>query len=425
MGKALRPLLGVGLLGIIIFLIAAAVVEDPKPRCEDPLGCVDIPAGESLRLGVIQSLSGKVANLGSDQLRGLELALESRHGKVLGHPVTLVVEDSGCRPEGGANAALRIVSDPRIVAIFGTTCSGAAAAAAEVMSQAGLCMMSGNNSAPYLTAIAGRKAPKWQPGFFRTAPNEEHSGPAAARYARLTLGAQRAGIIHDGDIYTKGLAEGFRREFERLGGKTVLFTAVDKGDADMRPVLEAVAAAKAELLFFPLFQPEGNNVLLAARNMPALSGLRFMSDGSLIEQSFIDAVGDAAKGMYFVGPTPPKPSQALASLTARYEARYGEAPHTAYYSNAYDAASVLLDAITRAGETDSNGHTVIGRQALRDALASTREYPGVVERLSCDKFGDCATPRFNVLRLDDPRAGVNGLLENVVFTYAPQAGHGD
>lgn len=425
MGRALRPLLGVGLLGIIIFLIAGSFVEEPKPRCEDALGCVDIAAGEPLRLGVIQALSGKVANLGIDQLRGLELALKSRRGKVLGHPVTLVVEDTGCRPEGGANAALRIVSDPRIVAIFGTTCSGAAAAAAEVMSQAGLCMMSGNNSAPYLTAIAGRQAPKWQPGFFRTAPNEEHSGPAAARYARLTLGVQRAAIIHDGDIYTKGLAEGFRREFERLGGRAVLFTAVDKGDADMRPVLEAVVTAKAELLFFPLFQPEGNNVLLAARNMPALSGLRFMSDGSLIEQSFIDAVGDAAKGMYFVGPTPPKPSEALRSLTARYEARYGEAPHTAYYSNAYDAANVLLDAITRAGKTDRKGHTVIGRQALRDALAATRDYPGVVERLSCDTFGDCATPRFNVLRLDDPRAGVNGLLENVVFTYAPQAGHGD
>lgn len=425
MGRALRPLLGVGLLGMIIFLIAGSFVEEPKPRCDDPLGCVDVAAGEPLRLGVIQSLSGKVANLGIDQLRGLELALEQRGGKVLGHPVALVVEDTGCRPEGGANAALRIVSDPRIVAIFGTTCSGAAAAAAQVMTQAGLSMISGNNSAPYLTAIGGQQAPKWQPGFFRTAPNEEHSGPAAARYARLTLGTHHAAIIHDGDIYTKGLAEGFRQEFERLGGDTVLFTAVDKGDDDMRPVLEAVAAAKADLLFFPLFQPEGNNVLLAARKMPALSGLTVMSDGSLIEQSFVDAVGDAAKGMYFVGPTPPKPSEALRTLTGRYVARYGEAPHTAYYSNAYDAANVLLDAIARSGKNDRHGNTIIGRQALRDALNATRDYPGVVERLTCDRFGDCATPRFNVLRLDDPKAGVNGLLANVVFTYAPKTGHGD
>lgn len=412
------------ILGLVVAaLIAGPFEEKSKFECNDALGCVDVAAGASVRLGVIQSLSGKVAVLGSEQMRGLELALAQRGDRLFGHAVKLIVEDTGCRPEGGANAALRIVSDPSVVAIFGTTCSGDAAAASQVMSAAGLCMISGNNSAPFLTAMGGKPGPKWRPGYFRTAPNEEHSGPAAARYAYTALGSRKAAIIHDGDIYTRGLAEGFRQEFSRIGGSAVLFAAVDKGDADMRPVLEAVAASGADLLFFPLFQPEGNGVLLAARANPALAGVTLMSDGSLIDQSFIDALGDAAKGMYFVGPTPPEPGEAVTKFQQRYRERYGEAPPTSYSLNAYDAAGILLDAVTAVAKCDRDGNCVIGRQALRDALAATKDYPGVTGRLSCDAFGDCANPRFNVLRLDDPAKGVGGLLDNVVYTYEPQKDH--
>ena len=408
-----------GLCGFFLAFLHA----DKAEHCTDRLGCVEIPGAAPLRIGVIQSLSGKVGFLGQEQLRGLELALAARGDSLLGHPVRLVVQDAGCSPEGGANAALRIVSDPSVVAIFGTTCSNAAAAAAQVMTEAGLTMISGNNSAPFLTSMGGKPAPKWQPGYFRTAPNEEHSGAAAARYAYESLGMHTAAAIHDGDIYTLGLAEGFKREFERLGGRMVFFSAVDKGDADMGPVIEAVAASHADLLFFPLFQPEGNHVLLAARAAPALSGVRLMSDGSLIDQSFIDATGDAAKGMYFVGPTPPDPSDTVVALQERYRQRYKEQPPTAYYLNAYDAANILLDAIARAARRDRDGSIRIGRQALRDALAATRDVPGVTGRLTCDAFGDCVRPRFNVLRLDDPAQGVDGLLHNVVFTYAPGQDH--
>lgn len=413
-GLCLAILLGVGLI---------VLPSGKNSPCVDPLGCVAIAATEPIPIGVIESLTGEVAILGMDQLRGLELALDHRGSKILGHPVTLTVEDTGCRPEGGANAALRIVSDPSVVAIFGTTCSGDAATAAQVMTEAGLSMISGNNSAPFLTAIGGRRAPKWQPGYFRTAPNEEYSGPAAARYAYETLGIRSAAMVHDGDIYTKGLAEGFRAEFEKLGGRTTLFAAVDKGDADMKPVLEAVAASQAELLFFPLFQPEGNHVLLTARKMPALKDTILMSDGSLIDNTFIKAVGDAAIGMYFVGPTPPAPNEGLLALESEYRGKYGEAPPTAYYSSAFDAANILFAAIERATVRQGDGGLVIGRQALREALAKTRDYPGVTEKLTCDAFGDCATPRFNVLRLRDPGLGVAGLVANVVYTYAPRSDH--
>jgi branched-chain amino acid transport system substrate-binding protein len=406
------------ILEIIIIVISFSGCDKPKPRfsCSDSIGCIDVAPGESIKIGVLQALSGKVAPLGLEQVRGIALAVEKRQGKILGHAILLETEDSGCTGEGGANAALRIIADPQTVAILGTTCSGEAAGASKVMSDAGLTMISGNNSAPYLTAIAGRRAPNWQPGYFRTAPNEEASGKAAAEFAFYELGIRKAATLHSGDIDTRGLTEGFGQVFHKLGGEVTLSTMVNKGDQEMQPVLAAVMNSSAELLFFPLFQPEGNHVLIQARKTPGFEKIILMSGGALIERSFIEAVKDEGKGMYFVGPSIPGGSD-VDSLARDYESRFHTLPSASCYLSAFDAAGLLLESIEKVAIKEADGSLHIGRQDLRNALYATREFKGVTGSLSCDEFGDCAMTFFSILRLDDPADGLQGLQTNVMFSY--------
>jgi branched-chain amino acid transport system substrate-binding protein len=403
---------------LLLLTVLACDQRRPESRCTDSIGCVTIGPTESIKIGVLQALSGKVAPLGIEQIRGLELALEKRHGKAAGHAVILQKEDTGCTAEGGANSALKIVADPKSIAIFGTTCSGAAATAAKVMADAGLTMISGNNSAPFLTAIGGKRAPSWQPGYFRTAPNEENAGKAAATYAYTKLGVRRAAVVNDGDIYTRGLTDGFVRVFSQLGGTVVLDASINKGDKEMQPVLTAVVASQTELLFFPLFQPEGNHILEQAKQDGRLANLTLMSDGALIESSFLAAVGDLARGMYFVGPSIATTTRSK-ELAQAYQQKFKVAPATSYYQSAFDAAELLFQAIERIAIHRPDGSLVIGREALRRQLYDTKSFDGVTGSLTCDQFGDCALPRFNVLRLDNPLDGVDGLQQNIQFTFAP------
>jgi branched-chain amino acid transport system substrate-binding protein len=37
-------------------------------------------------------------------------------------------------------------------------------------------------------------------------------------------------------------------------------------------------------------------------------------------------------------------------------------------------------------------------------------------KLACDRFGDCGPDSFKVVRLDDPAAGIEGLMSNIVYT---------
>ncbi len=417
--QGFKSIIIAGLHLVAAFAFFACEGKTPPFECTDSIECVNISPEEPLKIGVLQALSGKLAPLGQEQIRGLELAIDKQGGQVLGHTLKIQVEDTGCTSEGGANAALKIVADPQVIAIFGTTCSGAARTAAQVMSEFGLTMISGNNSAPFLTSVGGKAAPYWYPGYFRTANNEENAGKAAAIFAFQKLGIRRVATINDGDIYTRGLTSGFRQAFEEQGGKIVLDTTINKGETVMYPVLTAVKNAGAQLLFFPLFQPEGNLVLLQAREIPVCENIILMSDGALIDNSFIQDVGARGKGMYFVGPDSPKGAR-VEAVALEYREKYKSPPGSSYYLNAYDAAGLLFGAIEKIGVQDPDGTLHIGRDALRRALYGTRNFKGVTGELACDKFGDCSRPVFNILRLDDPGAGVSGLQENVIFTYSPE-----
>ncbi len=409
---------------IVLLLFAAVLLAGcqqaaPSFECTDTSGCVEIAPGDPIKIGALQALSGDLSPQGLDQLQCIELALDDRDRELLGHPIELQSEDSLCSGEGGTTAALKVAADPQIVGIVGPTCSGAAATAMKVVSEAGLVMVSGSSSAPSLTSVGGERGPDWQTGFFRTAPNDSLEGQAAAIFAFQQLGVTKAATIDDGDPYTHGLADTFKGAFTELGGQVVLTTAVNKGDTEMRPVLDAVAASGAELLFFPVFSPEGDYIILQAREMEGLEDITLMGAEGLYVDATIELLGQAAVGMYFITPATPE-GPAYDAFVSRYETKYNEPPTSGpYLAHTYDAVNLLLSAIEAVAvqEANADGTLRIGHQALRDALYATAGYQGLTGRLTCDEYGDCGAVRLQVTRLDDPAAGLEGLAGNVIYTY--------
>jgi branched-chain amino acid transport system substrate-binding protein len=378
---------------------------------------VDIAPDDPVQIGVIQDLSAGTSAFGIDQVHAIKLAVARRNDMLLGHPINLQVEDEGCSPEGGTNTALNLVTRPQVVAILGTSCSGAAATAATIMSEAGLVMVSGSNTAPSLTSVSGEQGADWQPGYFRTIYSSAEQGQTAAIFAFQELGLTRAATINDGDPYTSGLTNAFSRMFIELGGEIVLDGTVNRGDTDMHPILTAVAIAEAELIFFPLHQTENEFLIRQAREIAELDNVVLMSE--VMTASMIETIGTDGVGVYFVTPALPE-GPVIEELVAEYRTRYGESPSSYAYVYGYDSANLLIDTIEAVAVQEENGTLHIGRQALRDALYATTDFEGVTGRLTCDKFGDCASAEFNIVRLDDPAAGVEGLRSNVIYTYAPE-----
>jgi branched-chain amino acid transport system substrate-binding protein len=407
------------LLLLAAFLLAGCGPTPAPHECIDTIDCVDIAPGEPIKIGTLQALSGAMASNGRGNLRSVELALDDRGGELLGHPLELQIEDSLCSKEGGATAASKTVADPQIVGVVGPTCSGAAASAMKAIAEAGLVMISGSSTAPSLTSVRGEPGSDWQPGFFRTSQNDALSGRVAASFAFQQLGAIRAATIDDGDPYTQGLTDTFEQVFAELGGEVVLAAGINKGDTNMEPVLTAVARSGAELLYFPIFRPEADYIVQQAGDVSGLEDITLMTAEGLYQETFLDAAGMAGVGAHMVIPaTPDSPERD--AFASRYEAKFGALPSVVYYAHTSDAANLLLDTIEAVAVAEDDGTLHIGRQALRDALYATSEYQGLTGSLSCDEYGDCGVGRFQVVRLDDPAAGLEGLAANVLYTYPPE-----
>jgi branched-chain amino acid transport system substrate-binding protein len=411
---------GIALVAVLA-LVGAACSEDTPPGgngdTEDPLGTITIGEGEPITVAVIESITGATASLGTDQVRAVEIAIEDRGGELLGHPVEIQEEDDGCDAAVGTTAAQKVVADASIVGVIGTSCSGAAVPAMEIFSPAGFTMISGSNTSPILTQAAGEEGIAHQEGYFRTAHNDQIQGAAAATFAFDELGVTKAATVHDGDPYTQGLADAFAKSFQELGGEITLATSVNKGDTDMRPVLTEIAASEAELVFFPIFQPEADFIVKQAGEVEGLGDTAILmgADG-LLSDTFVEDIPET-EGMYFSGPATPT-GGTYTEFVAKYEEAYGEKPIQAFHAHAYDAMNILLDAI-EAVAVEDGGSLTIGRGALRDQIAGTSGYQGLTGTLACDEFGDCADPVIDVVQNTDAEQSITDVKENVLFTYTP------
>lgn len=388
------------------------------------LGAVTVAPGAPIEIRALQAISGEVSFLGTDQVRGAELAIAD-FGQVDGHDVNLgTPEDDLCSAEGGQAGAQAIVAQANVIGVLGTTCSGSAAAAAPIISAAGMVMISGSNTSPSLTSdLAGTAGSNWYNGYYRTAHNDLYQGATAARYAFEELGLTKAVAVHDGDPYTEGLATAFANAFTALGG-TVTIHAVNKGDTDMTGVLTQVAADAPEFVYFPIFQPEGDFIIQQKGGIAGLETVVWMGADGLITDGFL-AIPETA-GMYFSGPDLRFGTNASATgtnydqLVAAYTAAYGEAPTAVFHAHTYDATVLLLTKIQEVAVQDADGTLHIDRQALRDALNATSGFAGVTGSLSCDAFGDCGAETISVIRNDDPTDVAAGKA-NVVYSFAPGA----
>jgi branched-chain amino acid transport system substrate-binding protein len=382
-------------------------------------GAVDIGPDDPIQIASLQAISGEAASLGTDQVRAIEIAIEDRGGELLGHEIELQSEDDGCAAESGQTAAQRIVSDPQIVGVIGSSCSGAAVPAMEVLTDAHVIMISGSNTSPALTSdLEGNPNDANQEGYFRTAHNDIIQGQAAAQFAFEELGAATAVTIHDGDPYTEGLATAFGTSFEELGGTVALATAVSKGDTDMRPVLTEAAAAAPDIMFFPIFQPEADYIVQQAKEFPALADTnKLMGADGLLSDTFV--VIPETEGMYFSGPAAPTGS-AYEEFVQKYEDANGEAPIQAFHAHAYDAANMLMDGIEEVAVEDDDGTLHIDRRALMDYVYELEGYEGLTGSLTCDEFGDCADPKIDILQNTDAQVTIGDVRANVLFTFDPE-----
>ena len=333
-------------------------------------------AGTVIKIGSIGPLTGDQQAIGVDEENGVKLAIAEANAAGFtagGKSYTLQVDgkDDQHDPQLAVTGAQQLVDDGA-VAVVGHLNSGASIPASAIYHDHGITQISPSATNPKLT----------HQGFnnvFRVVGQDISQGKADADFMVKTLGCKNVGIVDDKTAYGQGLADYVNNGVTADGATVVGREHTTDKDTDFTAQLTSLKGKSPDIIFFGGIYPQGGPMAaqikkLGMTNVPLVGG-----DG-IHSGKFLDLAGDNKDGNYASDAGPDNTLiSGFADFNSRYKAMFGQ-DVVQYAPEAYDAANIIINAIKTAGGPD--------KAKIRDAVAATKDYKGVVQTYTFDANGD-------------------------------------
>lgn len=319
-------------------------------------GCAKKPDSSSVNIGVILPLTGDVAAYGQSAKNGLEMLKEEANnaGGILAKKVNFIYGDDEAKASSATIVAQKLINNDKVVSLVGPLTSTSCIAVGPIAQNAKIPMITGSGTNTKVTSAGDF--------IFRSCFQDPFQGVVTSKFALEDLKAKTAVILfNNGNDYSKGLADNFKLNFEKNGGKVVATETYNDGDQDFNAQLTKVKPNNADILFLPDYYSTVGLIAKQARAVGIKS--TFLGGDGWDSSKLYEIGGEAVKGAYFSNHySADDTSKEVTDFKKAYEAKYKVAPD-AMAVLYYDAGKILFEAIKKAGKTDGS--------AIRDALKQT------------------------------------------------------
>lgn len=378
----------------------------------------------TLRIYTSWTLRGGMAAEGSGMKNGVDMAVAEAGSAVAGYCLEVLNLDDASPQTGKwdpaveADNARKAVADPRAIVYIGPYNSGAAKISARITNRASMAQVTPGATYPGLTKqIDTRPGEPWtyRPlalvNFFRPLAADDVQGHAGARWAKR-LGAKKVFVLNDGELYGRGIADVFESSAKRIGLEILANEPIDGNQPEQRSLLTRISASGADLVYLGGVVETGAPIVIRQMADAGLVAprVRIVGPDGLLQDTLLSGATCAAAMATDLRVTiPGLPFEKMTGVGARtyedYKRRFGVEP-TAFALYAVEAGRVAIDGIRRAAaELDRNGDLAKKRDAVRRAIAATRNFEGINGTWSFDRNGDVdhsTTSGFRVVRAANP-----------------------
>ncbi|MDX2109869.1 MAG: ABC transporter substrate-binding protein [Verrucomicrobiota bacterium] len=339
-------------------------------------GSVQLIAQEEIRVGEFASLTGASASFGQSSHKGTQLAIDEINaaGGVLGRKLKLITEDDQSQAGQPATIVRKLISQDKVIAILGEVASSKSLEGAPIAQQKGIPMITPASTNPKVTEVGDC--------IFRICFIDPFQGTVMAKFAH-SRGWKRVAVLTDvKQDYSVGLAEFFIKGFTEKGGEIVKEQKYSTGDKDFKAQLTSIKATKPDAIFLPGYYGEVALIARQARmlgiKVPLLGGDGWEGD------SLLKVAGNSLDGCFFSNHySEEDTAPVIQEFVKKYKSKLNEVPD-AMAALGYDSVYVLVEAIKRAGTTES--------KALRDAIAATKNFHGVTGVITLDANRNASKP---------------------------------
>jgi branched-chain amino acid transport system substrate-binding protein len=324
--------------------------------------------------GLTTALTGNLALLGIQARNGVEFAVDeiNASGGIAGKKLVLTTEDTGASSTDALNAMNRIIESKPLI-IFGSMISPHVFAQTEGVNK---------SETPFLVGATNAKitaqGSKW---LFRTHVHDGQLADLIPEYLVKSLGKTKPGIMAVADDYGLGASKGIQAALAKLDAAPAAVTSYAPSDKDMSAQLLEIKDKGADSLI--LFGRPAD-VTLVIKQMNDLGiKLTTIGNASMVAQTTLTNLSAAeADGGYAIGGMIPQtsPDTKILDWAKRVQEKY-KVPADNFTVSYYDTVYMLKSIIEKVG---------CDKPAIRDALAATKSWKGMLIDYQADAQGDLA-----------------------------------
>jgi branched-chain amino acid transport system substrate-binding protein len=328
-------------------------------------------ASNTIKIGISSPVTGAAAESGRFQLTGARMAVAELNVKgVLGKQVELIVEDDQTTNPGAVLAFSRLSSDADMVGFVGSVRSTQVNAVAPDVLKVGKPLMIGGTD-PTLT----HQGNKW---LFRTRPNDSYSAKVIAQFGVKELKKMKWAVVNSTDTFGTNGSKALVESLKALDIEPVLVQGYTNQQSDFTPVALAVRSSGADILgsYFTFETDLG----VFARQLRQLGVMiPWVGSASIVNISALNLGGRSLFGTYGVADFAVDANPVSKAYAEKYMAQMKTAPDN-QSSYAYDAITILGNAINTAGSTDP--------EKIRAAILAVKGFMGAEGEYNFDANGD-------------------------------------
>jgi branched-chain amino acid transport system substrate-binding protein len=316
-----------------------------------------------IKIGLVAPFEGLYRPLGYEVLPAVKLALKERNqaGGVQGYMVELVALNDDRDPETATQRASEMALDPDVLGVIGHFGEQTTVASLPTYREAGLALVVPTTTATEVTEQGHGQT-------FRLVADDRVLGAAAAQYAVVEQGAGRVAVVGG----PSELVDSFVLTAQHAGADVSQYP-----DQHEQSLPSTLAGGSHDMIFFAGDALQGAELLTELRK----SGIDipFMGANGLDNPQFVQVAGDAADGALYMSLAPPVRDQ---DFIEGYLGLSGGPPGP-YAALAYDAATLLLDAIERSVVEQAKPT----REGIIKAITGVEARDGLTGPISFDEQG--------------------------------------
>ncbi len=328
---------------------------------------------KDIKIGVVMPLTGAIAGYGQMSKTGIDLAHKMEGTLKNGDKIKLIYLDNAGTKAQTADATNMLIAKDKVTAIIGALTSSNSLVVASIVKKSHIPTV-----APVATDARVTRA---NPYMDRACFIDAFQGKVGAKFARKVLKAKTAVVVTDKtQAYSAGLSKQFIKNFKKDGGKIVKRVFISSGDKDFKAVLSTIKAAKADIVYTPIYTPEMALLVRQAKQLGIKE--RYLGGDGLSDPTLIKIAKSAANGIMYsdhfneaAAPTP-----LSKSFIKKYHEMYKEKVPS-FAANSADAYFIIINAMNKCKNPADS-------QCVAKNITKTKKLEGVTGYITIPKSGN-------------------------------------